>query len=86
MANLWNGVHLLTPSREKVHIYTDASGAKGIGGIFGLKWFSARLPRRLMKRDIQFKEMFAVVHAILCWGEEFRGKHIVFHIDNQAVE
>jgi hypothetical protein len=29
--------------------------------------------------------MLAVVHAILCWGDEFTGKHIIFHIDNEAI-
>lgn len=48
----WNGVHLISPSRESVHVYTDASGTKGIGGIFGSHWFSSHIPRRLSKRDI----------------------------------
>ena len=29
----WNGIRLITPSRPVIHIYTDASGAKGIGGV-----------------------------------------------------
>ena len=38
-AHIWNGVHLITPSQHIVHVYTDASGMKGIGGILGDKWF-----------------------------------------------
>jgi hypothetical protein len=25
--------------------------------------------------------LLAVVHAILCWGGEFTGKHVIFHTD-----
>lgn len=82
----WNGVHLLLPQRETVHVYTDASGTKGAGGVFGSNWFSIRIPARYAARDIQFKEFFAVQHAILCWGHQFSGKHIIFHVDNQPVD
>lgn len=81
----WQGIHLLAPSRPTVHIFTDASGTKGIGGIFSTSWFATRVPRRYRRHDIQFKELFAVLHAVCCWGERFRGQHIIFHIDNQAV-
>jgi hypothetical protein len=81
----WNGIHLIAPQRETLHIFTDASGTKGLGGVFGNQWFSARTPQRFRKRHIQVKEMYAVNYAILCWGEAFRGKHLVFHIDNTAV-
>jgi hypothetical protein len=80
----WNGVRLIAPLCETVHVYTDASGKKGIGGIFGREWFSSRIPRRFRDRDIQFKEIYAVLHAILRWGHLWRHKHVVFHIDNQV--
>ena len=51
----------------------------------GSEWFSARTPRRYRTRHIQVKEMYAVIYSVLCWGESFRGKHIIFHIDNDAV-
>ncbi|GLB36092.1 hypothetical protein LshimejAT787_0303800 [Lyophyllum shimeji] len=81
----WNGIRFLSPNRETIDVYTDASGTKGMGGVFGAQWFSARMPRRYRKAHIQVKEMYAVIYAILCWGESFRGKHIIFHIDNDAV-
>ena len=84
-ARSWNGTHFISPHHETVHIYTDASGSKGIGGIFGTHWFSARTPRRYRHRHIQVKEMFAAVHAVLCWGEDLAHKHVVFHVDNEAV-
>lgn len=81
----WNGIRFISPDRETLDVFTDACGAGGLGGHFGEKWFAARCPRRMRHEHIQVKEMYAVVHAILCWGEEFRGKHIIFHIDNEAV-
>lgn len=85
VSTTWNGIRLLTPNRPVLHIFTDASGTKGIGGIFSASWFATRIPRRYRKHDIQFKELFAVLHAVLCWGEHFRAHHVVFHVDNQAV-
>ncbi len=83
----WNGVHLIAPARPTVHVYTDASGSerKGIGGVFGDSWYASRVPRRFRKRDIQFKELYAVVQATLRWGEQWTGCHVVFHIDNQVI-
>lgn len=85
-SSAWNGIRLLSPSRDTVHVYTDASGSKGAGGTFGSLWFSVRIPARYKTRDIQFKEFYAVIQAILCWGPQFSGKCVVFHIDNQAVD
>ena len=84
-ASGWNRVQFIAPNREVLHIYTDAAGTKGLGGHFGSKWFASRCPHRYQPEHIQVKEMLAVVHAVLCWGSEFSSKHIVFHVDNDAV-
>ncbi|KAF7345311.1 Integrase/recombinase xerD [Mycena sanguinolenta] len=81
-AATWNGVHVISPDRRVVDIYTDASGTKGAGGICGSHWFAIRIPWRYSTRDIKFKELFAVVHALLCWGPQLSGLHVNFHIDN----
>jgi len=49
----WNGVQILKPAWATLHIYTDASGAKGLGGVFGDSWFSSRCPCWFCLRDIQ---------------------------------
>jgi hypothetical protein len=84
-AREWNGIRLICPQRRTLHVYTDASGTKGIGGYFGTRWFSVRCLRRYRKQHIQVKEMLAVVHAVLCWGDNFRSTHVIFHIDIEAV-
>ena len=84
-ASHWNGVRLLNASRPIVVVHTDASGVKGIGGHLGKEWFATRVPRRYREKDIQVKEFYAILHAVLCWGGAWKGSHVVFHCDNQAV-
>ncbi|PPQ83082.1 hypothetical protein CVT24_012140, partial [Panaeolus cyanescens] len=81
----WNGVRLLGQAQRLHHVFTDASGTKGIGGHFENSWFASRVPRRFRSRDIQFKELYAVLQAILRWADEWSSSHVVFHCDNQAV-
>ena len=81
----WNGVHLLKPSVPSVTVHTDASGRKGIGGVCNNEWFSSRVPRRYRSRDIQFKEAFAILHAILRWGDTWANHHLTIYCDNEAV-
>lgn len=81
----WNGIRLLSDSKQSFSVFTDASGTKGIGGHFNNEWFSSRIPRRFRKRDIQFKELFAILQAILRWGDLWADAHVNFFCDNQAV-
>ena len=83
-AFMWNGIHLITPHCASVHVFTDASGKKGLSGIFGAEWFSSRIPQCFRERDIQFKELYTVLQAILQWGHQWKHKHVIFHIDNQV--
>jgi hypothetical protein len=81
----WNGVQLIGPECPTIFVETDASGCKGLGGVWQDFWFSARCPRRFRDRDIQFKEIYAILQAILQWGDTWFGTHVVFRCDNQAV-
>lgn len=49
--------------------------------------FSIPLPRylRRMNEHINTKEMRAVEQALLYWGNQWRGKKVIMHIDNRAV-
>ncbi|KAG9023013.1 hypothetical protein FS837_006040, partial [Tulasnella sp. UAMH 9824] len=84
-ASSWNGIQLIQPTRKTLYVYTDASGKKGMGGIFGNLWFSARVAQRYRHFDIQVKEIAAVLEAVLRWGSAFRSCHIIFHVDNEAI-
>ncbi|PPQ83077.1 hypothetical protein CVT24_012468, partial [Panaeolus cyanescens] len=81
----WNGVRLLGQAQQQHHVFTDASGTKGIGGHFQNHWFASRVPRRFRSRDIQFKELYAILQAILRWADVWSHSHVIFHCDNQAV-
>jgi len=78
----WNGIQILDLPKPTLHVYTDASGSKGLGGIFGNEWFSTRCPHCFMDRDIQFKDIYTVLQAILQWGISWEGHHV---IDNSAI-
>lgn len=81
----WNGVSVLALDPSPLLVCTDASGTLGIGGWWLDRWFSESLPARHVSKDIQFKEAYAVLHALRCWGAEWRGRHVRFGVDNQAV-
>jgi len=63
----------------------DASGLKGLGGTFRRRMVLYTMPRRFRNRDIQFKEIYAVLQSIICWGLAWKCHHIVFHVDNMAI-
>jgi len=84
-ARSWNGIQILETKQPTVNIYTDASGSKGLGGTFEDCWFSTRCPCQFCSRDIQFKESYAVLQAILRSGHLWKHSHIIFNVDNTAV-
>nr|VWO98972.1 Dual O-methyltransferase/FAD-dependent monooxygenase CTB3 (Cercosporin toxin biosynthesis cluster protein 3) [Includes: O-methyltransferase (EC, FAD-dependent monooxygenase (EC ] [Ganoderma boninense] len=85
LATRWNGIAIIDPARPQIAIHTDASGTKGAGGVLQDMWFAVRIPRRYQHRDIKFKEFYAIIYAILCWGDHLRGGHVLFHTDNTDV-
>src|SRR5882724_9111169 len=80
-----DSVQILEMTWPIIQIYTDASGVKGLGGIYEDRWFSTRCPRRFRNYDIQFKEKYAVLQAILRWGHLWKHSHVVVNVDNTAV-
>jgi len=61
----WDGIQILDQQKPTLHAYTDTSSLKGLGGTLGDKWFSTQCPCQFRNRDIQFKEIYAVLKAIL---------------------
>lgn len=47
--------------------------------------FSTRFPTRLRKKDIQFKEMKAILHAVRIWRCFLPGAFLQLYCDNDAV-
>ena len=92
----WNGIRLLKQyaSRPTMHIWTDASGNIGLGGFIledppiltnAREAFSILLSNRWRSKDIQFKEMMAVLYALRQWRSKLAGARVVIYCDNQAV-
>ena len=81
----WNRIQIIETKQPTVNIYMDASGSKGLGGMFEDRWFSTRCPCRFHSQDIQFKEAYAVLQAILRWGHLWKHSHIIFNVNNTAV-
>ncbi|KAG9219447.1 hypothetical protein CCMSSC00406_0005341 [Pleurotus cornucopiae] len=82
----WNGVSFIDKEPSGViDVFTDASGTKGLGGVWDAKWFSSHVPRRYRNTLINFKELYAILKVILCWGHLWSGQRVIFHVDNTNV-
>ena len=90
----WNGIRLLHLPPQILRLWTDASGQKAIWGYFlkrgetlsslhtPAQLFSTTVPQRHKAKHINFKEMYAVLHALRTWTTESRAGRIKLHCDN----
>ena len=81
----WSTVTIIQPSRANHDAATDASGLKGIGGIYNGQIFSERVPSRHRAKHINFKEMFAILYAFVLWHEQWATGRLRLACDNSAV-
>lgn len=72
-----------TPS-PAFELFTDAS-QQGYGGYWQGHWVSGAWSQQRRKRDIQWKELFAVLVAAKAWGAQWCRKRFLVHCDNHAV-
>ena len=78
--------HSIASRERHTHeIWTDTSGKKGIGGWNKSELFSTRVPSRHRKKHINFKEMFAVLHAFILWHEQWSHGKLILYCDNSNV-
>ena len=86
LLNQWHGISVIrSPSRPVLKVYTDASGKKGIGGIWNDQAFSVHINRRHRTKHINWKEMFAIYFAITLWAKDWIGCRVILMCDNSAV-
>ena len=76
---------MIQPSRMNHDIATDASGLQGIGGIYNRQLFAQRIPARHRSKHINYKEMFAILHAFILWHEQWTTGRARIACDNKAV-
>ena len=87
-ASQWNGKaffldHDWTPS-PAFQLFTDASQL-GYGCYWRGHWLYGPWSRQRAARDIQWKELFAILVAATVWASHWRRKRLLVHCDNQAV-
>ena len=73
---------ITTPS---MNLYTDASGTLGWGAYWSGRWLQAHWSLNDCRKDIVWKELFAIVAAVNSWGHHWQRKKVLFHCDNQSV-
>jgi hypothetical protein len=56
---------MIQPSRVNHDVATDATGLQGIGGVYNRQLFAQRVPARHRSKHINYKEMFAILHAFI---------------------
>ena len=67
-----------------IKLFTDASSV-GFGAIYGKCWIQGIWDESAREYSIDFKELFAIVAAVITWGSQWEGKRIVFVTDNLPI-
>jgi Reverse transcriptase (RNA-dependent DNA polymerase) len=80
----WSSISLIRTSRRFFDVATDASGGKGIGGVYRRLVFSERIPSRHKLQLIDWKELFAILHAFLLWHDDWQGGMVRLACDNSG--
>ena len=84
----WNGVSFLQPAEcgtPDQHLFTDAAGSFGCGGLWNGHWFQYRWSDAFRMERIPQQELLPIVIACMLWGRQWHGQHIRCHCDNVAV-
>ncbi len=81
----WNGAAVLCPSSAPTEEFaSNASGSWGCGAWHRSRWLQLQLPAEGQDRHITFKELLAVLLAVVAWGPLWKGKTVRGLCDNQA--
>ena len=73
---------------DQIDMFSDTSGAIGMGAICGASWMYAFWPKEFIKRykpSIEYLELYAVTAAVICWIHKFKNKRIILFCDNRSV-
>ena len=60
-----------------IKLFTDASSL-GFGAIYSNSWIQGCWGPQFDNLSIYYKELFAIVAAVLTWGAQWQGKRIIF--------
>ena len=68
-----------------LQFYTDASD-KGFGAVYGKRWLFASGENEVIAHaNINVRELFAIVAAVMAWGEEWRNKQPIIYTDSLVI-
>ena len=85
---LWNGVEVIQHRPVTSHalqFYTDASD-KGFGAVYGKRWLYASWENEVIAHaNINVRELFAIVAAVMASGEEWRNKQLIIYTDSLVI-
>ena len=87
-ASKWNGISLLWDLGKKdpdISLVSDASGSWGCGAFWSPHWFQLQWDDRLQPLSIAVKELIPIVIAAAVFGRQWKGKIILFQVDNLGV-
>lgn len=66
-------------------LFTDAAKLIGLGGVFGSAWIQSEWNEATRDKDIDFKELFAILAAVVTWGHQWAGKRVIIVTDNKPI-
>ena len=89
----WNGkaffLNNFWETSDQLHLFTDASGSLGFGGIYGTQWFQgAWQPDHTLTSkgiSIAWQELYAIIVPCAIWSKQWVRKRVIFHCDNISV-
>ena len=75
---------VLTVKSSDLTLFTDASDI-GFGAIYGAAWIQGSWDKTRKEISIDYRELFAILAAVLTWGTSWAGKRILFVTDNKPI-
>ena len=84
-AEHWNGISFMPGPPPDLHVFSDASGGWGCGGVWEKRWFQLQWPPSWLEENMAVKELVPIVAAAALWGPYWQGKVILCFCDNMAV-
>lgn len=80
----FNGVSVIKSLETGAVLWSDSSSF-AFGATDGSRWIQGEFTKSEAKKHINWKEMYALLCAILSWADTLRNKAVVVYCDNSAV-
>ena len=84
----WNGHSFFLDSEwsssPDMNLFTDAS-LTSYSGLYGGAWLLGKWVGAQLNHPIAWKELALIIIASLTWGDQWKGKRVLFQCDNQTI-